>query len=80
MGGSDGVRIALNDENQWDYYTVFYILPVQPVSSGNIALRCIGTCPSFAGELIVMRRTEDGNQVLDMRLADTQKAYLAVTM
>ena len=65
--------------SHWSYYSVVYMVPTTPGAHANIALGRLDTCPPFTGELLVIRRSENGQYVLDMKYLDRQKAEVAVT-
>ena len=79
--GYKNVRAKLRDgpNSHWTYYSVVYMIPVTPGVGGNVALRRLNTCPPFTGEIIVIRRSENGQYVLDMKYSDRLKAEAAVT-
>lgn len=66
-------------DSHWSYYSVIYMIPTAPGARANVALSRLDTCPPFAGEIIVIRHSEDGQYVLDMKYSDRQKAEAAVT-
>lgn len=81
-GGIEGchvVRVACRHAPEWDYYNVYYVIPVDAGSRQNAGVRRLCTCPSFSGEIVVFRQTEDGRRILHMRGVDQVKAELAIT-
>ncbi len=80
-GGVDGsqcLRVKGRRDSVWVYYTVYYRVPATPGSRRNVAVHRLGTCPPFAGEFIVMRRSES-NGFVDMRPHDCKNAVHVVT-
>lgn len=81
LAGFENVRVsrAGSSPPQWDYYSVFYMVPVTPGMPANRSLRRLTACPPFTGEFIIIRRSDNGQHVLNMRFSDRDNADAAVT-
>ena len=79
--GCENFRVACtgNAATQWDYYSVFFMVPAFPGARANRSVRQLHDCPPFSGEFIVIRRSDNAQYVLDMRPRDRKKAEAAVT-
>lgn len=79
--GCENFRVACtgNAATQWDYYSVFFMVPAFPGARANRSLRPLHDCPPFSGEFIVVRRSHNAKYVLNMRSRDRKKAEAAVT-
>ena len=79
--GCENVRVARTGsaERKWDYYSIFFKVPVFPGARANRSVRQLDGCPPFSGEFIVIRRSDNAQYVLDMRPRDRKKAEAAVT-
>lgn len=81
LAGCENVRVsrARSSPPQWDYYSVFYMVPVTPGMRANRSLQRLTSCPPFTGEFIIIRRSDDGQHVLNMCPSDRDNADAAVT-
>ena len=78
-GSTDSTSVRVKSEHapEWDYFTIYWRAP----RSGSRLNRSLGTlraCPAFTGEVLVLRRSEDGHQFLDIRMVDRTNADAAV--
>ena len=79
LAGCKNVRVMPTHGSapEWDYYSVFYMVPVVPGAQANRSLRRLN-CPPFTREFIVIRRSENGQHVLNVRIRDREKVDSAV--
>lgn len=73
LDGAHTVRAKTVSAPEWDYYTIYWVVPSTPGACDNRALRYLGIGAPCALEFIVIRRNNDGHTFSDMRAVDQDK-------